>query len=231
MTAVSDRPDQRPSGDKRGAGVSRSTHNSTRSSLENSKALTERIEALRHAVGASHVLLFNGTGHLLMQCGGSDFRDLGIVGVLLANITAAAQEMGRVLDEGGGFSLHFQEGKNIAVYSAAINEDVILCLILGRGRGSSRLGTVWFYMKQAIEDIRSYLRHREGQPMPPAGGNTEPRAAGTRRGQPAGPGEIASHPQPLMRVDHKPPDGWSGAEDTPLLTYEEAKKRGLVTLE
>ncbi len=166
-----------------------------------------------------------------MQCGGSDFRDLGIVGVLLANITAAAQEMGRVLDEGGGFSLHFHEGKNIAVYSAAINEDVILCLILGRGRGSSRLGTVWFYMKQAIEEIRAFLKQREGQPLPPSGGETLPHAAGARRVRPASPAERTSHPQSPMRVAPKPPDGWSGAEDTPLLTYEEAKKRGLITLE
>lgn len=130
---------------------------------QNAGAIRDYLDDFRKAVGARDVLLVSMAGHLLEQWGPADTYEPGIVGVLLANGMAAAAEMARVLDEAGGLSVFVHEGARWDLYAATVTDDIVLALIFDRGQGGPRVGTVYLYLKRAVEDVRVLILGQQCQ--------------------------------------------------------------------
>jgi CheY-like chemotaxis protein len=118
------------------------------------RAIHDRIEQLREDVSGLGVLLLDPSGQLINECGKRGNFDANTFLALLANAMAAVNELARVMQDPESFNLHFHEGKNYETYTARVNDQVFLCLVLEKYGSSSRIGMVWLYLRRAITDLR-----------------------------------------------------------------------------
>jgi hypothetical protein len=64
-----------------------------------------------------------------------------------------------------GFNLNYHEGEQYAVYSANVGSELLLAMLYDHSVRKSKVGTVWYYSKRAIEDLLEALT-----PPEPIGG-------------------------------------------------------------
>lgn len=130
-------------------------------SPEAEKWLLDRIEALRQSVQASQAMVFNGTGHLVVQTGEDGDARTPVLGSLLAGILAASLEVAHQLEEEPTFSLLFHEGVRLELFGAPIDEEALILLIRRRGADAPRVGAVWMGLKRAVQEIRAFFTDLE----------------------------------------------------------------------
>ncbi len=122
------------------------------------RAIERRIETLRRDLGASGIILLDQSGQLMAESGRHGDLDINTFLALLANAMSASNEVVHMLRDEAAFDLHFHEGRNYDMYTARINDQVFLTLILERqGVSSSRVGMVWIYLKRAVTDLRNLV--------------------------------------------------------------------------
>ena len=85
---------------------------------------------------------------------------------LVAIGLAAASEMRNYFHEKElGFNLNYHEGERYAIYSANVGSELLLAMLYDHNVRKSKVGTVWYYSKRAIEDLLNALT-----PPEPIGG-------------------------------------------------------------
>lgn len=122
-------------------------------------AIQKRMEGLRLDVAALGVMLLDQSGQLLTEAGQRGDFDTDTFLALLGNAMAASNEVAHMLKDEDAFDLHFHEGGRYEIYTVRITDQVFLCLVLSRHGGSSRIGMVWLYLRRAITDLRELLNH------------------------------------------------------------------------
>ena len=175
------------------------------------------LESFRRMVGARDVLLVDIVGHIVERAGPADGFDPDVVGILLANGMAAANEMANGLEQ-GGMSIFFHEGSKFDQYAATVGLEHILAMVFDRGQGNPRIGTVYLHLKRAAEDL---IRLFQGE------------TAIAHRSDLAEPGAVT---QPGTRASYDPQAtvvarrNWPEPPSKPsrVLSYEEATRLGLI---
>jgi hypothetical protein len=199
---------------------------STLQSLKNS------VEALRTAIDSQQAVLFNAMGQQLVKCGDSDELDLDLVVPLVANGIAAIKEASHFIEEEEGFTLYYHTGSNSDIYGASIHRDLMILLRLNQRNSQTRIGTVWYYLQQAIKEMRSLF-----QPSHPEA-PIEKSVDRSMQSQDTVPSRLLPYPS----EEHPPTKGEgpadsSAGKDAPekkhsnLLSYEDAKTEGLIRSE
>jgi predicted regulator of Ras-like GTPase activity (Roadblock/LC7/MglB family) len=175
------------------------------------------LESFRRMVGARDVLLVDIVGHIVERSGPADVFAPEVVGILLANGMAAANEMAAGLEH-GGVSIFVHEGARFDLYSATVGPEHIMAMIFDRGTGNPRIGTVYLHLKRATEDL---LRLFQGETAIARRGDLQDPAAATQ------PGPRPSYdPQATVvarRMLPEPP-----SKPSRVLSYEQAARLGLI---
>jgi len=175
------------------------------------------LESFRRMVGARDVLLVDIVGHVVERAGPADGFTPDVVGILLANGMAAANEMASGLEQ-GGMSIFFHEGSKFDLYAATVGADNILAMIFDRGQGNPRIGTVYLHLKRAAEDL---IRLFQGETALAQRGDLESSGTVTQ------PGTQAAYDPQATVVARRP---WPEPSSKPsrVLSYEEATRLGLI---
>jgi len=175
------------------------------------------LESFRRMVGARDVMLVDIVGHLVERSGSADGFDPDVVGILLANGMAAANEMASGL-ESGGLSIFLHEGAQFDLYAATVGPENILAMIFDRGQGNPRIGTVYLHLKRATEDL---IRLFQGETAIAHRGDLQEVAPTTQ------PGSRPGYDPQATVVARRP---WPEPPSKPsrVLSYEEAAKLGLI---
>lgn len=126
-------------------------------SEEGLSALQRRIEELRHDIGARGAMLLDQSGQLLTEAGRRGDFDTNTFLALLGNAMAAANQVAQMLQDEDSFDLHYHEGAQHEIFTARINGQILLCLLLDRTRTSSRVGMVWLSLRRTAADLRELL--------------------------------------------------------------------------
>jgi len=175
------------------------------------------LESFRRMVGARDVILVDIVGHLVERSGQAEGFDPDVVGILLANGMAAANEMAAGLEQ-GGLSIFLHEGARYDLYSATVGPENILAMIFDRGQGNPRIGTVYLHLKRATEDL---IRLFQGETAIAHRGDLQEAAPTT---QPAA--RTAYDPQATVVARRPGPEPPS--KPSRVLSYEEAARLGLI---
>jgi CheY-like chemotaxis protein len=214
-------------------------------------AIQKRMESLRFDVAALGVLLLDQSGQLLAETGERGDFDTNTFLALLGNAMSAANEVAHMLKDENAFDLHFHEGERYELYTVRITDQVFLCLVLSRHGSSSRIGMVWLYLRRAITDLRglvsqatiagsaqlgSDLRSALGEALEEAGllvdelGKTPSSAEeGQPVGKTANSAKVAETEDDTARPpEPRPPQPSSTETGEELLSFEEARARGLI---
>lgn len=129
-------------------------------------AITQQLANLRGDIEAQCIVLANIVGDLIAYVGPIKGMDLDSFIPLVAISLAASSEMRNYFREKElGFNLNYHEGERYAVYSANVGSELLLAMLYDHNIRKSKVGTVWYYSKRAIEDLQKALT-----PPEPIGG-------------------------------------------------------------
>ncbi|TEU16889.1 MAG: response regulator [Anaerolineales bacterium] len=129
-------------------------------------AITQQLANLRGDIEAQSIILANIVGDLITSVGPIKGMDLDSFIPVLAIGLAASSEMRNYFNEKElGFNLNYHEGERYAVYSANVGSELLLAILYDHTVRKSKVGTVWYYSKRAIEDLLNALT-----PPEPIGG-------------------------------------------------------------
>ena len=129
-------------------------------------AITQQLANLRGDIEAQSIILANIVGDLITYVGPIKGMDLDSFLPLVAIGLAASSEMRNYFNEKElGFNLNYHEGERYAVYSANVGSELLLAMLYDHNVRKSKVGTVWYYSKRAIEDLLEALT-----PPKPIGG-------------------------------------------------------------
>ena len=129
-------------------------------------AITQQLANLRSDIEAQSIILVNIVGDLITYVGPIKGMDLDSFIPLVAIGLAASSEMRNYFHEKElGFNLNYHEGERYAVYLANVGSELLLAMLYDHNVRKSKVGTVWYYSKRAIEDLLNALT-----PPEPIGG-------------------------------------------------------------
>jgi len=121
-------------------------------------AITQQLANLRGDIEAQSIILANIVGDLITYVGPIKGMDLDSFIPLVAIGLAASSEMRNYFNEKElGFNLNYHEGERYAVYSANVGSELLLVMLYDHNVRKSKVGTVWYYSKRAIEDLLEAL--------------------------------------------------------------------------
>jgi CheY-like chemotaxis protein len=130
-------------------------------------AITHQLANLRGDIAAQSIILANIVGDLITYVGPIKGIDLDSFISLVAIGLAASSEMRDYFNEKElGFNLNYHEGERYAVYSANVGSELLLAMLYDHNVRKSKVGTVWYYSRRAIEDLLEALT-----PFEPIGGD------------------------------------------------------------
>jgi CheY-like chemotaxis protein len=129
-------------------------------------AITQQLANMRSDIEAQSIILANIVGDLITSVGPIRGMDLDSFIPLVAIGFAASSEMRNYFNERElGFNLNYHEGERYAVYSANVGSELLLAMLYDHNVRKSKVGTVWYYSKRAIDDLLEALT-----PPEPIGG-------------------------------------------------------------
>ena len=129
-------------------------------------AITQQLANMRGDIEAQSIILASIVGDLITYVGPIKGMHLDSFIPLVAIGLAASSEMRNYFNEKElGFNLNYHEGEQYAVYSANVGSELLLAMLYDHSVRKSKVGTVWYYSKRAIEDLLKALT-----PPEPIGG-------------------------------------------------------------
>jgi len=121
-------------------------------------AITQQLANLRRDIAAQSIILADIVGDLITYVGPIKGMHLDSFIPLVAIGLAASSEMRNYFHERElGFNLNYHEGEQYAVYSANVGSELLLAMLYDHSVRRSKVGTVWYYSKRAIEDLLEAL--------------------------------------------------------------------------
>lgn len=128
-------------------------------SKEQYSKCNDHLIKLRNDVGARCIMLSDPVGRVLLSTGTIDGISSDTITSLLGGGLATLLEAGKDLDPDVILNLSYREGQKTDLYAVNIGKLLILIIIIDKGRFHNKLGTVWYYARQAALSLESFLSH------------------------------------------------------------------------
>lgn len=107
------------------------------------------MDQLLRETNSRCIVLSDTDGRLLLKSGNTQDMPIDEVAALLGGGIATLLEAGKNLADEAVINLIYREGKVSDLYAVNIGVRLFLVLVIDRGPFYNRLGTVWFYARQA----------------------------------------------------------------------------------
>jgi len=120
--------------------------------------ITQCLEGLQTKVDAKCVLLANTSGHLLARIGELEGYDENIISLLFGASFATSTELHSFLGNKDAFSLQYHECDNWEIYSANVDVEHLIILVLERQDQANPIGLVLLDTRRTLEELSGLLR-------------------------------------------------------------------------
>ncbi len=116
------------------------------------------LETLQKDVGARCILLVNVLGQTIIRQGEAESLPLSEIVTLLGGGIATLTQAGKALD-GADDTIHliYRESSQYHLYGINVGENLLLVILIANSRFSSPLGSVWYYARRIVRELRSVL--------------------------------------------------------------------------
>jgi len=118
----------------------------------------KKLLTLRSVTSARCVLLSDSVGSILDTIGDAGGMTFVLITSLLGGGLGTLQEAGRAIDKTGGINLAYREGTKSDLYAVNIGKTLFIAILVDRISNHARLGTVWYYAKQCVNEIEDFLK-------------------------------------------------------------------------
>ena len=120
------------------------------------RAVARRLQTLLADTGAVQAMIANGEGAILYRAGGGD-QPMARLARLMSRSLADSFELAAVLGSVEPFTIQYQAGERVDLYTANIGRRHFLMLHFDAGARRGRIGTVWVFAQRAIKELREML--------------------------------------------------------------------------
>jgi len=125
---------------------------------DTAEKITAALETLRVGVHARSILLVSISGQMLTGVGDHDGIDVNILSSLIGASFATSSELNRYLGQSEASTLHYHANAEFEIYSANINQEHLVVLLLDRQASASPIGLVWLYTRRTLDALRTLLQ-------------------------------------------------------------------------
>jgi two-component system response regulator (stage 0 sporulation protein F) len=134
---------------------------------ERFEALTRVLKNLQTEISAQCILLADTVSRLIAQVGDTTDLDVSALISLLGGGSATSFELAHVLHEPMIRNLSYHEGTRHDIYSASFGDNLFLSIVYAKPALDNRIGTVWYYTRQAIDRMQELTDSIESTPATP----------------------------------------------------------------
>lgn len=166
--------------------------------------LARRLALLRADTSAAQVVLTRMDGEIVHDTGGSLSQEMPRLAATIAGIMSSGYELARQLGSDEPFTMQYQAGQSVDVYSANVGADYLLSIFLGANARRGRIGTVWVFAQRAAHDLLLLLPSLTVAPPPLSVPEPPPVPSAALAAATAAPPPAVT-PEPLPVVPSPPP--------------------------
>ena len=119
--------------------------------------VARRLAMLRADTAAAQVVLARMDGELLHDTGGRLSQEMPGLMAVIAHLMAGSYELARQLGSVEPFTMQYQAGQSVDVYSANVGANHLISIFLDASAHRSRIGTVWVFAQRAVNELLPLL--------------------------------------------------------------------------
>lgn len=127
-------------------------------SEENLKGVERILSDLQRNTNARCIVVSNPDGRVLIQQGETETISVDALATLVSGSIITLEEVGHIFNDPTVINLAFREGAKSDLYVMNIGQRLMLILIQDKSVISPKIGTVWFYARQAAIAIDEMIK-------------------------------------------------------------------------
>jgi predicted regulator of Ras-like GTPase activity (Roadblock/LC7/MglB family) len=128
---------------------------------ETYKQVDNELKELRRSTNARCIVVCNQDGRVLLQEGDTENITVDGLATLVSGSISVLEEVGKMFNDPTIINLAFREGAKSDLYVLNIGQRLMLILIQDKGMISPKIGTIWFYARQAAIVIDQIINQPE----------------------------------------------------------------------
>lgn len=123
------------------------------------------LEDIQENVNAHSIYLVDYLGQSLVHLGNAASQHIVEIASLLGGSFAALLEVGEIVDEDkSSMNLIYRQGEKDDIYALSVASNFLLILLIARGPYATRVGTVWYYVREVAPTLADILNNLEPDP-------------------------------------------------------------------
>jgi predicted regulator of Ras-like GTPase activity (Roadblock/LC7/MglB family) len=126
---------------------------------ETFKQVETELKELRRSTNARCIVVSNQDGRVLVQEGDTENITVDGLATLVSGSIITLEEVGKMFNDPTIINLAFREGIKSDLYVLNIGQRLMLIIIQDKSMISPKIGTVWFYTRQAAIAIDQIINH------------------------------------------------------------------------
>lgn len=135
--------------------------------------LARRLQSLVADTGAVEALLVSAAGEVVRRVGHQSRPEMSRAAQITARLLQDSFELADLLQSEEPFTIQYQAGNVVDVYSANVGREYFLMLLFDAQKRRARIGTVWIFAQRAVKDLKEmvpdpHTGSHEPSPEPPA---------------------------------------------------------------
>ncbi|GEM_PF-5301763 len=123
------------------------------------KQVEGELKELRHSTNARCIVVSNQDGRVLVQEGDTENITVDGLATLVSGSIITLEEVGNMFKDPTIINMAFREGIKTDLYVLNIGQRLMLIMIQDKGMITPKIGTVWFYARQAAIQIDQIINH------------------------------------------------------------------------
>jgi hypothetical protein len=117
------------------------------------------LKDIQENVNAHSIYLVDHLGQSLVHIGNAASKHIVEIATLLGGSFAALLEVGEIVDENkSSMNLIYRQGEKDDVYALSVASNYLLILLIARGPYATRVGTVWYYVREVAPALAEILQ-------------------------------------------------------------------------
>ena len=125
------------------------------------KLVFDELKELRRSTNARCIVVSNQDGRVLVQEGDTENITVDGLATLVSGSIITLEEVGNMFNDPTIINMAFREGIKTDLYVLNIGQRLMLIMIQDKGMITPKIGTVWFYARQAAIAIDQIINHPE----------------------------------------------------------------------
>jgi predicted regulator of Ras-like GTPase activity (Roadblock/LC7/MglB family) len=123
------------------------------------KQVETELKELHRSTNARCIVVSNQDGRVLVQEGDTENITVDGLATLVSGSIITLEEVGKMFHDPTIINLAFREGIKSDLYVLNIGQRLMLIIIQDKGMMTPKIGTVWFYARQAAIAIDQIINH------------------------------------------------------------------------